>query len=154
MSGRAWIIIGALIGATGVAIGAFGAHGLQGQLDQIVLRQLNAQAMDPVTEEAVQTEVARRLETFETGVRYQMYHAPALVLVGLLMFRRPSKRLVAAGCCFLLGVLIFSGLLYVLVLSGIKILGAIVPIGGTLLIIGWLLLALAPLSTDSAANPH
>ncbi len=127
MSPRAWIVCGAIVGATGVAIGAFGAHGLKAYLEA---------AGDDV-------DAVRMLSTFETGVRYQMYHAPVLVLIGLLLARRPSPMLQVAGYCVLTGVVIFSGLLYTLVLSGMKILGAIVPIGGMLLIAGWTLLAVA-----------
>lgn len=115
------------MGALGVGIGAFGAHGLQSHLEQ--------------TNEAV--DVARLLATFETGARYQMYHAPMLILIGLLLTRGPCMGLQISGVCFLLGVVIFSGMLYALVLSGEKILGAIVPIGGVLLIAGWVALAVS-----------
>ena len=128
MSPRGWIVCGAIVGALGVAIGAFGAHGLKTHLEA---------AGDDV-------DAVRMLSTFETGVRYQMYHAPVLMLIGLLLARRrPSPMLQVAGYCVLTGVVIFSGLLYALVLSGMKILGAIVPIGGLLLIAGWTLLAIA-----------
>jgi len=111
----------------GVAIGAFGAHGLRTYLENM----------------SGDVDVARMLSTFETGARYQMYHAPVLILIGLLLARRPGRMLRIAGGCVLAGVIIFSGSLYMLVLSGVKVLGAIVPIGGMLLIIGWTLLAIA-----------
>ncbi len=117
---RVFIAIAALLGALSVMGGAFGAHALKGQL----------------TEKA--------LDTFELGTRYQMYHALALLLVGLLLLQRPeASGLVYAGWAFVVGVLIFSGSLYALSLSGVKILGAITPIGGVARIVGWVLVAIA-----------
>jgi uncharacterized membrane protein YgdD (TMEM256/DUF423 family) len=119
---RACLIAGALLGGVSVAAGAFGAHGLRAVL-----------------------EATGQAANWETAARYGMYHALALVAVGLLGLSRPqvSRLLAAAAWCFFLGTLIFSGCLAVLALSGLKVLGAVVPIGGVLLIAGWLLLALA-----------
>ncbi len=103
--------LGAVLAFIGVGLGAFGAHSLEGIL------------------------TPERLETFETGVRYQMYHALALLAIGAL----PVKAHRAALFIFV-GSLIFSGSLYILVLSGISWLGAITPIGGVLQLIGWALL--------------
>ena len=103
--------LGAILAFIGVGLGAFGAHSLEGI----------------VTPE--------RLETFQTGVRYQMYHALALLAIGAL----PVEGQRAATFMFI-GSLIFSGSLYILVLSGISWLGAITPIGGVLQLIGWALL--------------
>lgn len=113
---------GAVLGILGVSIGAFGAHGLRAKL-----------------------EAAGRFDTFETAVRYHFYHTFALVLVGILMQQMASnpaavKWLGYSGYSFLIGVLIFSGSLYVLCLSGITWLGAITPIGGLFMIAGWALL--------------
>ncbi|MEL6136219.1 MAG: DUF423 domain-containing protein [Cyanobacteria bacterium J06628_6] len=117
---RMFIAIAALLGMLSVAGGAFGAHALKDQLSE------------------------KALSTFELGARYQMYHALVLLLVALLLVQRPDATgLVYAGWAFIVGVLIFSGSLYALSLSGIKLLGAITPIGGVALIAGWLLLALA-----------
>lgn len=111
-----WIFLGALGGALSVALGAFGAHGLASRLD------------------------ARALELWETAARYLMYGSIALVLVGL--YGQPGARRVdAAGWCLLLGSLIFSGTVAALALGGPRILGAITPIGGTLMIAGFLLFA-------------
>ena len=96
-------------------IGAFGAHGLSKIL----------------TENG-------RTETFETGVKYHMYHAFGLLITGLILFQVQSKYINLAGLFFLIGVLIFSGSLYILSLTNIKWLGAITPIGGLFLIAGWL----------------
>ncbi|MEO1350308.1 MAG: DUF423 domain-containing protein [Cyanobacteria bacterium J06635_15] len=118
MTARLLIAIASLLGALSVAGGAFGAHALKDQL----------------TEKA--------LATFETGIRYQMYHALALLLVGLLLQQQPeSSGLANVGWAFIIGVVIFSGSLYGLSLSGIKILGAITPLGGVAFIAGWLMLA-------------
>ena len=85
------------------------------------------------------------LEIFETGARYQMYHALALLVVALLLSRAqsPSVTLVASGWLFIIGVAIFSGSLYALSLTGVKILGAITPLGGAAFIAGWGALAFA-----------
>jgi uncharacterized membrane protein YgdD (TMEM256/DUF423 family) len=81
------------------------------------------------------------LEVWDVAVRYQLIHALALVLTGLLAQRSPNRWLALAGWCYLVGMLVFSGLLYALVLSGVKVLGAIVPIGGVAMILGWVALA-------------
>lgn len=112
-------MIGAISALIAVILGAFGAHGLEDVL------------------------TARMLEVFETGNRYHFYHSFALLFVGLLAFHIDGKWLRASGWCFLFGVLIFSGSLYALALSGMGMLGAITPVGGLLYMIGWLLLAVA-----------
>jgi uncharacterized membrane protein YgdD (TMEM256/DUF423 family) len=114
-----FIVIGAVSGFLAVALGAFAAHGLKRRLD------------------------ADRLGVFETGARYQMYHALALVLVGALVDRAPSSGLTAAGWLFCAGTILFSGSLYALALSGIRKLGAITPLGGVAFLAGWALLAVA-----------
>ena len=119
---RFCLVAGCLIGGLAVAAGAFGAHGLKATLT-----------------------ATGQAENWETACRYAMYHAFALVAAGLLagMQQPPSAAIAAAAACFLAGTLIFSGCMGTLALSGWKILGAIVPIGGALLIAGWLLLAVA-----------
>lgn len=128
MSGAFWVRVGAILGGLGVAAGAFGAHGLRGQL-----------ASGRITE--------RMLENFETAARYQMFHALALVAVGLIAGRigeTVSRGAVSvAGWAFLVGTVIFSGTLYGIALGGPKWLGAITPIGGTAMIVGWVALAIA-----------
>ena len=90
----------------------------------------------------------RALEIFQTGARYQMYHALALILVALLLSRAEVAQtpLTVAGSAFIAGIAIFSGSLYALSLTGIKWLGAIAPLGGAALILGWGCLAIAALS--------
>jgi len=104
-------------GALSVMIGAFGAHALRASL-----------------------EASNRLDTFETAVKYQFYHTLALLVIGLLMYRIQDKLLDYAGLSMIAGILIFSGSLYILCLSGLRWLGAITPIGGLLMIVGWVLL--------------
>lgn len=118
---RVFITIGALSAFIGVAAGAFGAHALRDRLS------------------------AAMLQTFQTGVTYQMYHALALVGVGILLGRFSvdgSQWLTAAGWLFVVGMLLFSGSLYLLALTGTTWLGAITPLGGLAFLAGWVLLAL------------
>jgi uncharacterized membrane protein YgdD (TMEM256/DUF423 family) len=135
--GRLLLAMGAGMGALGVALGAFGAHALESYL----------QAQSPDV-----AETARLLQTWEVAVRYQMYHALALLFAGLWAASHPSRALTMAGWAFLVGVAIFSGCLYALVLTGVKILGAIVPIGGVLLILGWLALLTGSFAARTAAR--
>lgn len=113
--------IAALLGGLAVAGGAFASHALKSKLSD------------------------RALEIFETGTRYQMYHALALLLVVVLLAQSQSAQtwLSSAGIAFIVGTLIFSGSLYALSLSGIKWLGAITPIGGAAFLVGWGCLAIA-----------
>jgi len=114
---RAFVVAGALSAALAVMLGAFAAHGLRGRLTPDLAA------------------------TFEVAVRYQMYHALGLVAVGWAVTRWPGAAIGAAGILFIVGALIFSGSLYLLVLTGQRWLGAITPIGGLAFIAGWLLLA-------------
>lgn len=121
MSARLLIQLAALLGGLGVAIGAFGAHALRPML-----------------------EASHRFDTFETAVRYQFYHALALLGIGILWTLRPELRsLSTTGGLWLGGVLLFSGSLYLLCFTGLTKLGAVAPVGGLLLIGGWLSLLLA-----------
>ena len=119
MTWNLWLAIGAINGLISVAAGAFGAHGLK-------------KVLEPAD-----------LSTFEVAVRYQMYHAFALIAVAWLVSRNIPGPTNAAGWCFLAGIVIFCGTVYAIPLTGIKILGAITPIGGVLLMIGWLCVAIA-----------
>src|SRR5262249_14175588 len=124
-----WLLIGAVLGGLAVALGAFGAHGLEARLAEPG-GILSAQAQ-------------RQLANWETAARYQMYHALASLAVGCIAERRRSKILQLAGIAMISGTIIFSGCLYALVLTGQRFWGAIVPIGGVLLLVGWGLLAIA-----------
>ena len=134
-SSRRWLAIGAVIGAIGVALGAFGAHGLSGFLEQ------QGYSGDDLT---------RRLELFETAIRYQLFHALALVLTGLALDRKPTPWWRLAAWAFLIGVLLFSGLLKVLTFAGPSWnwLGAVVPAGGVSMIAGWVALSIGALRKD------
>ena len=125
---RYWLMIGAGLGFLGVSLGAFGAHGLE--------RVFQSGNLLP-------EEFAKRLQNWEVAVRYQMYHALALLAVGLLAERTTSRWLTWAGVMFCLGVLVFSGCLYAYALTGLRVLGMIVPVGGVSLLAGWLALAVA-----------
>lgn len=116
---KLFLITGAVFGGLAVAIGAFGAHALKNLL-----------------------ETSGRLETFETAVKYQFYHALALVLLGILMFNLKHSLFQYAGYSFAIGTIIFSGSLYILCLSGITKFGMITPIGGLFLIAGWAFLTI------------
>ena len=117
-----FIIAGAVNAAIAVMFGAFGAHALKEKLSE------------------------KYLAIWETAVQYQMFHALGLVLIGILMSSSllgPLTQLNWAGYLLLAGIIIFSGSLYILSLSGIGILGAITPIGGVAFIAGWIMLILA-----------
>lgn len=117
-----FIIAGAVNAAIAVAFGAFGAHALKDRLSE------------------------HYLAVWETAVQYQMFHAIALLAIGILMSSSllgPSTQLSWAGYLILAGIIIFSGSLYVLSLSGIGVLGAITPIGGVAFIAGWIMLIVA-----------
>jgi uncharacterized membrane protein YgdD (TMEM256/DUF423 family) len=116
---RVLLLLAALFGFTGVGLGAFAAHGLKGQLS------------------------AEYLAVFQTGVHYQMLHALALLALAALWQRLGGRLLTAAGVCFCVGILLFSGSLYALTLSGISALGMITPVGGLMFLAGWLCLGLA-----------
>ena len=119
---KRFIVTGALHGFLAVALGAFGAHALEEILGDY------GQGI------------------WNTAVQYQMFHATGLLVIGLLMSNKllgEVKQLNLAGIFFNLGIVFFSGSLYVLAISGIKILGAITPIGGVLFLIGWVCIMLA-----------
>jgi uncharacterized membrane protein YgdD (TMEM256/DUF423 family) len=114
---RTFFVIGAILGAVGVAAGAFGAHGLRASVSP------------------------EMLAVFETGVRYHLFHALALLAVAWASTRWASAAIRVAGWLFVVGILVFSGSLYVLTLTGIRAFGAITPFGGVAFIAGWFLLA-------------
>ena len=117
------IAIAAILGLISVIAGAAGTHALRDSLDADALR------------------------TFETAARFQMYHALALLATGILSMQWQTRALTVSAALFTLGILLFSGSLYILALTGIGIFGAIAPIGGISLMAGWASLALAALRT-------
>ena len=118
---RTFVLLGTLSAGLAVVLGAFGAHALRARL------------------------APTDLATFEIGVRYQMYHALALLAVAWVAAAVPGALPRAAGWLFVAGTVVFSGSLYVLVLTGQRWLGAVTPLGGVALIAGWACLALAAL---------
>lgn len=111
MHSRAWILAGSLLAFLTVALGAWGAHALRGSLSPELL------------------------EVYEVATRYAMYHSIALILLGI--WDRRGRLQTIAGVCFLAGIVLFSGSLYALALSGIRGLGAITPFGGLAFLAGW-----------------
>ena len=114
-----WIVLGAVSGFLSVALGAFGAHGLRARLSPDLLA------------------------VFETGVRYQLAHALALLLLGTASPRLPAEAVRGVGVLFVLGSLLFAGSLYALALTGVRKFGAITPLGGLAFLAGWAWLAIA-----------
>jgi uncharacterized membrane protein YgdD (TMEM256/DUF423 family) len=124
LAGRRALIAGTAFGGLAVAAGAFGAHALRTRLSPA------------------------GLDAWETAARYQMYHALALLLVGTLLEHYPSRLLRAAGALFLTGLVLFSGSLYVIAITGLRWPGAITPLGGVALLAGWGCLLWAVISPD------
>ena len=116
-----WFAIGAVLCGLGVTLGAFGAHGLRGRL------------------------TPEMLEVFETGIRYHLLHAVALLAVAWALARWPNVWVGVSGWLFIGGIVIFSGSLYLLAVTGTRWLGAITPIGGLCFILGWATLAMGTL---------
>ena len=116
---RAWLVCGAVNGFVAVAAGAFGAHGLKKILSPDML------------------------EVFRTGAQYQMYHALALLALGLFAQQRPSAWADASGYAMTTGIVLFSGSLYALAVTGVRPLGIITPFGGLGFLAGWVLFAVA-----------
>lgn len=116
---RGFLMLAAFFGFTGVALGAFAAHGLKSRLS------------------------AEYLAIFHTGVTYQLVHALALLAVALLATQIPGRLMTWAGASFAIGILLFSGSLYLLTLTGVSKLGIVTPFGGLAFLVGWLCLGLA-----------
>lgn len=123
---KLWLAWGAVYGLLGVVFGAFGAHALRARLSPDMLR------------------------VWETAVQYQFWHALAMLAVGMLAMRFAGGWLTASGACFAIGILVFSGSLYALALTGVRVLGAITPLGGLLMIAGWVCLLIAVLGPNAA----
>jgi uncharacterized membrane protein YgdD (TMEM256/DUF423 family) len=123
---RLWLFLAALMGAAAVLLGAFAAHGLRGVL------------------------AASALETFETGGRYHLAHALAMGLAALAMRGAALPRARLAAMLFLGGIVLFSGSLYLLAVTGIRAFGFITPSGGLAFVMGWIALALAALRIEEA----
>ena len=117
---KLFIIIGAINAFLSVALGAFGAHGLEGKVEQ------------------------KYMETWQTAVQYQMFHSVGLLIVAVLLGKFPASALLSwSGWLMLIGIILFAGSLYVLSLTKISILGAITPFGGVSFLAAWILLVIA-----------
>jgi uncharacterized membrane protein YgdD (TMEM256/DUF423 family) len=117
---KLFIILGAINAFLSVALGAFGAHGLEGKLEP------------------------KYLETWKTGVTYQMFHATGILIVGVLLGKLPANALLSwSGWLMAIGIILFSGSLYVLSITKISILGAITPLGGVAFLAAWILMIVA-----------
>ncbi|WP_437593047.1 DUF423 domain-containing protein [Sorangium sp. So ce1000] len=123
---RLFFLFSGVYGFLAVALGAFGAHGLKSKLDAL-------------------PDGALRASWWQTGAQYHLAHALALALAAHLAARTGSAAATAAGFCFAGGVLLFSGSLYAMTLTGIRILGAVTPFGGLLMLAGWVAVAVAAL---------
>ncbi|GBL38809.1 MAG: DUF423 domain-containing protein [Nitrospira sp.] len=115
-SSQQFLVLGAIFAGLAVAAGAFGAHALKEILDE------------------------HRLQVFDTATRYQMYHAFGLCIVAWALDRYPRQQLEQIGWLFVIGILLFSGSLYVVSLAGVRWMGAVTPMGGAAFLAGWLLL--------------
>lgn len=124
---RSFLMLAAFFGFTGVGLGAFAAHGLKSRL------------------------TAEYLAIFHTGVLYQLIHALALLGVAVLAAQLPGRLVTWAGFSFALGIVLFSGSLYVLTLTGFSKLGIVTPFGGLAFLVGWALLGMAAWRLGSAA---
>lgn len=124
MKGKSIIILGSTLLALGVMIGAFGAHGLEKLVE------------------------AKLLATFETGVRYHFFHAIAILIAGTITLVRPNFGAKIPVLFFLVGILLFSFNCYLYVITGIKTMAMIVPVGGVCFIIGWISLAMSARKLD------
>jgi uncharacterized membrane protein YgdD (TMEM256/DUF423 family) len=120
-----WLIIGAIGAALAVSTGAFGAH-----------------ILEPIIS-------ATNFITYQKAVRYQMYHSFGLIIIALLPSNALKKPLQIAGWCFLLGIILFSGSLYLIVFTGLREFGAITPVGGVAFVLGWIFLAFSGIRTNS-----
>jgi uncharacterized membrane protein YgdD (TMEM256/DUF423 family) len=118
---RTFLLLGAVAAFLAVTLGAFGAHGLRGRLSPELMA------------------------VFQTGVQYHMFHALALLLVSAALPRMDGWLVHTAGWAFVAGIVLFSGSLYVLALTGVTMLGAITPLGGVAFLVGWACLAFAAL---------
>lgn len=138
--------MGAIFCGLAVALGAFAAHGL----DKVFVQKY----ADKTREVAGQTVplATKFLNDFKTGAEYQMYHGLALIAVGLVAQRRPSRAATVAGWAFALGIILFSGSLYTLTLTGVTRWGGVTPLGGVAFLVGWACLAVAALARTAVGD--
>ena len=150
-SSNCWLATGAVMAGLAVILGAFGAHGLdkhfQNKYADVPPKQITGHEVPAAY---------KYMQDYKTGVRYHMWHALGLLAVGLAANERKRRSFQIAGWCFSLGIVFFSGALYVLTVMGSKWLGItwglVAPLGGTLMIVGWFALALGVCGCGSAKH--
>jgi uncharacterized membrane protein YgdD (TMEM256/DUF423 family) len=137
-SPKNWLFIGGIMAALAVAFGAFAAHGIEGTLQKV------HKDAEPKTVVGFEMPASYKyLQDFKTAARYHMYHALGLIALGLIAQGKPQKSDTIAAWSFLLGIILFCGSLYVLALTGMKWLGMVAPVGGLLMIVAWVALAIS-----------
>jgi uncharacterized membrane protein YgdD (TMEM256/DUF423 family) len=146
---KSWIVTAALLGAAGVALGAYGAHGLEKRVVAVVVGESERAASEVRTTEQEKA-IEKRMEDWKTATHYWMTHVAALLAIGLATARWPSRIWCAAGSAMLAGMAMFSGVLYYRSLSPDPQFGIVVMFGGLSYITGWLLLAIAALRIPRA----
>lgn len=127
---RLFLVLAGIFGFLGVALGAFGAHGLKAKLEAAA-------------------DGAVRLGWWQTGAQYHLVHALALVVAAYLAARQGGTAASVAGFCFAGGIVLFSGSLYTMTLTGVRVLGAVTPFGGLLMLVGWAAVVMAALKMPS-----
>jgi uncharacterized membrane protein YgdD (TMEM256/DUF423 family) len=145
---KLWLTLAGLLGALGVGLGAHGAHGLEPQVKAIV----EGHPPKDASMAGLDAEIAHRMDNWRTAVHYQMMHVAGLLAIGLAAARWPMKRWSAAGAMMLLGILLFSGVLYHEAIAPYRRLDLVVMFGGISYIVGWLLLAAAALGISHDAT--
>lgn len=156
MSPRTCLILATLFGFLAVLLGAFGAHGL-GDSDGYLQRRYASAEAKNVAGEQLPASYKYYLD-YQTGVRYHMWHALALLGIGLWKHRQPTRALNVAAWSLTAGIVLFSGALYVLVIGGPRFAGipwgAIAPIGGTALLVGWIAALTAAIGSTGDSEDH
>ena len=147
-----FVVLGAILGGLAVGAGAFGAHGLESYFGTKY-----ADAKPKVVAGAEVPAAQKYLADFRTGVTYHMWHALGLIAVGLLARTQPSTSLTIAGWSFVVGILLFSGALYVLTIGGPRWLGVpwglVAPFGGTAFLVGWVAFAIGAIGGTGRTTP-
>lgn len=145
MAANRWLIVGSILGGLAVGCGAFAAH----FLDKHFAAKYAGMERQVAGE---QIPLARKfLNDFKTGAEYQMYHSLALIAVGIMAERRNSSVVNFAALAFVIGIVLFSGSLYILTLTGVTRWGMVTPLGGVAFLIGWVALAFSSLEFQSAS---
>lgn len=149
---RFWLSLGAVLAGLSVGLGAMGAH----VLDDYFEEKYSSMEQKEIAGQPVKASY-KYLQDFKTGAEYQMYHALGMIAVGIASQRRKSRAFSVAGWCFLIGIVLFSGMLYTIALTGLRKLGPIplgliVPFGGIAFLLGWFSFAVGALRSSTSAG--